>query len=285
MSENTQMTHIQHYISKMYLRQFSASKTSLYRYNINDLNQPSKLRSLDKICREKDLYELIHEDGTYIATNKIENNFGRIEASAGKVIKSIKIKMQNEQCLKCATVLSENDKAILTIFITTLLYRDPQTIEIGVSFLQKTNPDLSIREARNFTLMNLLPLGLDAEWDGKTIIRTAIKRLCGMAFQIGISDEDVIITSDRPVVLWPPTDKEQYDRPRAVAFPLTSRLVLYLFPFENVEPIGRNCFIKLNDRQIHDIQYNVAVCARKWVFSKNPLTEEQLKRIRKARSG
>ena len=37
MPENKQMTHSQHFISKMYLRQFSANKKNLYRYDVNDL--------------------------------------------------------------------------------------------------------------------------------------------------------------------------------------------------------------------------------------------------------
>jgi hypothetical protein len=37
-------------------------------------------------------------------------------------------------------------------------------------------------------LYNLLPLGVDHEWDKNTVIRTATERLCGMAFQIGIAD-------------------------------------------------------------------------------------------------
>ena len=42
------------------------------------------------------------------------------------------------------------------------------------------------------------------------------------------TDDDLIITSDRPSTIWPPTEDELYNRPRAVVFPLTSRLVLYL---------------------------------------------------------
>ncbi len=66
-----------------------------------------------------------------------------------------------------------------------ILYRDPKTIDEGVSFLINSNQDIGEREARNFTLMNLLPLDIDSEWDKKTIIRTAVENFSGMAFQIG----------------------------------------------------------------------------------------------------
>ena len=164
------------------------------------------------------------------------------------------------------------------------MFRDPNTIDLGIKSLQASNPNMDLREARNFTLYNLLPLGVDRKWDEHTIIRTATERLCGTAFQIGIADDDVIITSDRPFVVWPPDENELYNRPKAVAFPLTSRLVLYLFPIETVEPIGRNCFIRLTEEQVNDIQHNVAVYAREWIYSRNPLTAEQMERVKGARN-
>lgn len=51
-----------------------------------------------------------------------------------------------------------------------------------------------------------------------------------MDFRIGIAPDDLIITSDRPVIQWTPDENELFNRSKAVVFPLTSRLVLYLFP-------------------------------------------------------
>ena len=284
MSENNQMTHSEHYISKMYLRQFSKNKKNLYRYDVDALDKPPEIRSIDRICREIDMYEPIYEDGSYIAPNHIENRFGKIETKAGKVIEAIKAKAQNDKCLSCTSVLSDEDKSILNIFITALMFRDPDTIEFGIKSLQAANPDMSFREARNYTLYNLLPLGVDREWDENTIIRTATERLSGMAFQIGIADEDIIFTSDRPFVVWPPDENELYNRPKAVAFPLTSRLVLHLFALNDVEAIKSSFFIKLSEEQIRDIQENITVCAKKWLYSRNPLTEEQMNRVKSARN-
>ena len=284
MSENKQMTHSEHYIPQMYFRQFSENKKNIYRYDANDLDKPPEIRSIDKICREIDMYEPIYEDGSYIAPNHIENRFGKIETKAGKVIEAIKAKAQNDKYLSCTSVLSEEDKSILNIFITTLMFRDPDTIEIGIKSLQATNPDIDLREARNYTLYNLLPLGVDREWDKNTVIRTATERLCGMAFQIGIADEDIIFTSDRPFVVWPPDENELYNRPKAFAFPLTSRLVLYLFALNDVEEIKSSFFIKLSEEQIRDIQENITVRAKKWLYSRNPLTEEQMNRVKSARN-
>lgn len=276
-------TENEHFIPRVYFRGFAdindSGKALLWQYSLKTMEQIPVPVDVGDICFEKNLYEIKGSNGLFIAQNMIEKTFGKIEAQAGKVIQSIEKKAHNENCLNCPTVLSQDDKSYLVIFITSLLYRDPATIESGISFLQESNPSMTGREARNFTLMNLLPLGVDPSWDEKTIIRTAINSLSGMAFQIGIADDDVIMTSDRPVVMWPPKDDDPYNRPRAVVFPLTSKLVLYLFPLESVDSIARNCFVKLSQEQIDEIHGYVAACARHWIYSKKPITKEQLKII------
>ena len=185
--------------------------------------------------------------------------------------------------MNCTTFLSEEEKSLLIIFITALLYRDPNTITRGIDFLKETNQGLSDEQARNFTLLNLLPLGLDAEWDQKTIIRSALANLSGMAYQIGMASDDVIFTSDRPVVQWPSHNEEYLNRPKALVFPLTSRLVL-LYPLEDVAQIGWNYFFQLDQGSIHDVQMDVAVCAREWIYSREKLSNEQMKIIWEARN-
>lgn len=290
MPNENKPTQNEHFVPRMYLKGFSEikkkarkQKAYIWEFSLKSMKQIPTQVDVEDICYEKNLYELKDDDGSFIARNRIENIFGKIEGQTSRVIGQIISKSQNEQCLNCPTILSEDDKSYLIIFITALLYRDPQTIKNGISFLQTLNPSNDERQARNHTLLNLLPTGIDDEWDNNTIIRTAVKDLCGMVFQIGIADADVIITSDRPVIQYPPDEIEMYNRPKALVFPLTSRLVLYLFPIETVEPIGRNCFIRLSEEQINDIQYNVAVFAREWIYSRNPLTKEQIERIKEAR--
>lgn len=288
MAKEARPTVDEHFVPRMYLKRFSDIKKSgnalIWQYNIRTLQQTPVPVDVRDICFEKHLYEIKNRDGSFIAQNTIEKVFGRIEQKVDRVIQSIRDKSENEICLNCATILSEDDKSYLTIFITSLLYRDPKTIESGIDFLQESNPNMGDREARNFTLLNLLPLGLDSEWDEKTIIRTAVANLAGMAFQIGVDDEDVVVTSDRPVVIWPPKENEPYNRPRAVVFPLTSRLLLYLFPLESVDPIARNCFVRMSADQINDYYRYLAASARNWIFSRNPLTPEQVAIIQETRN-
>lgn len=291
MPKGEKPTEDEHFIPRAYLRGFSEIKNTnkknekalIWQFNLKTMQQIPVSVDVKDICFEKNLYEIMSDDGSLVAQNVIENTFGKIESLANVVIQSIKNKSQNENCLNCPTVLSENDKSYLVIFICALIYRSPDIIEEGIKFLEKTNPQISKIDARNFTLLNLLPLGLDPEWDKNTIIRSALNNLSGMAFQIGIADDDLIITSDRPSAIWPPKEDELYNRPRAVAFPLTSRLVLYLFPIESVDPIASNCFVKQTKEQVNDLYRYISVYARDWIYSRNPLTDEQLKIIKEAR--
>lgn len=285
MADGNKPTIDEHYVPSMYLRGFSeikGEKAFICQFDTNTMQQMPTSIQVDDVCFEKNLYELKDSNGSIIAQNSIENTFRQIEKNTCRVIRSIIDKSQNENCLNCSTILSEEDKSLLIIFITALLYRDPQTIVRGMRFLQEKNPNVDCRNARNFTLMNLLPLSGDPKWDNNTIIRSAIETLSSMFFQIGFTGNDNILTSDRPVIQWLSLDSSD-NRPRAVAFPLTSKLVLYMFPIENVEQTMRSCFFKMSEQQINDIQTNIAVCARRWIYSKNMLTVEQLEIIKEAR--
>lgn len=290
MPKGSEFTEDEHYVPRMYLREFSDIRTKgkkenafIWQFNLETMKQSDTSVNVKSICFKKNLYELRDKTGEFIARNIIEKTFSRIETEASTVIRSIKEKSQNEKCLNCPTILSDEDKSILIIFMTALQFRDPYTIEKGIESLQQTNPDMSLNDMRNFTLMNLLPISDIPEWNENTIIFSATKRLCGMSFQIGIAPDDVIISSDRPVIMWPPKENEQFNRPRAVVFPLTSRLVLYLFPMEDRKYIGNDWFTYLSDEQIRDIQMYVAAGARDWIYSKEPLSKEQIEIIKKAR--
>ena len=104
-----------------------------------------------------------------------------------------------------------------------------------------------------------------------------------MAFQIGVTSDDVIFTSDRPFVEWFSHDNELSNRPKALIFPLTSRIVVYMYPQEDIESIGWNYSFRLDEERIRDIQINIAICARNWIYTRERLTDEQIGLIKAAR--
>lgn len=291
MQNNSKYTKREHFVPRVYYKGFceikykkQKEKMLAWAMDVKSIIPINNQIDIEDFCAEDNLYELRNENGEFIAQNFIEKTFGKIEAEVGNVLKKIKEKSQNERCLKCTSVLSEYDKSILIILMTMLKFRNPETINYGIRIIQRDNPNMDYRNARNFTLMNLLPLGIDSEWDKNTVIRTAVEKYSGMEFQIGVASGDYIITSDRPVIEWPPDKNELFNRPKAVMFPLTSRLVLYLFPIMNTQQVGRSVFFIMNEEQIRDIQISIAACARRWIFSRNVITDEQLDRIKEGRS-
>lgn len=188
MPHGEKLTENEHFIPRMYLKGFSevigSDKAFIWQYNLNSMWQTPVSVNVKTVCFKKNLYEIMNEYGAFIAQNWIENIFGKIEKQTGAVIDSIIKKSQREKCINCTAVLSENDKSLIILFLTTLLYRDPKTIDEGVSFLINSNQDIGEREARNFTLMNLLPLDIDSEWDKKTIIRTAVENFAEWHFKL-----------------------------------------------------------------------------------------------------
>ena len=283
MPETEQITYNEHFIPKMYFRRFTNSTTGINRYAVDNVDFGPEWKSLNKICREYKLYELFDESGEIILPNMIENTFQRIEKKAGDAFISICKRAENGNCLNCTSFLSEEEKNYLVLFIVSLVYRDVHTIESGVEFLKETEPGITDREARNFTLMNLLPLWGNAERNEKTVIRTALENYENMAFQIGVYHDDVFFTSDRPVVQWGLNSSGADKRPREVIFPLSSRIVLYMYPTEHVEPNSRNCLFALDEERIKEIQFYVAGFAREYIYSRLPLTEAQINIVKEAR--
>lgn len=283
MDDIQNMTHIEHYIPRFYLRHFSVDKTKVFRYDIEQLDLPPKLSLLTESCQEKDMYELFNEDNSYLAPNLIEKAFGRIETETGRVIKSIAEKSADMNNSDIDSLVSENEKNTLIIFLTTLLFRDPITINKGIKFQLNENSNLSEREARNYTLFNMLPLGVDKKWDQNTIGRMALRLFGGMSLKIGVSHEDLVITGDKPVVLFGFSRNKSDDRVQKVLFPLTSNLIMYLYSPEIIDGGFKNVFINVNNQQLFELHDYISMNAEKYLFSKKQLTEIQIERLKTAR--
>ena len=110
-------------------------------FNVKTMQQINCQVDIEDFCAEDNLYELRDKEGEFIARNTVEKTFSRIEAQVGAVIEEIKAKSKNEKCLGCSNILSEDDKSILIILITMILFRDPRTIDFGIKILQQENPD------------------------------------------------------------------------------------------------------------------------------------------------
>ena len=136
MQSNSKYTKWEHFIPRVYLKGFSnieqrKQKEKLLAWAVDGISIApiEKQIDIEDFCAMDNLYELKNEKGEFIARNFIERTFGRLEAKVGSVLKKINEKSQTEKCLKCTSVLSEDDKSILIILMTMLQFRNPETID------------------------------------------------------------------------------------------------------------------------------------------------------------
>ncbi len=282
----------EHFIPRMYYRGFSEIKTVrkkekafIWEYDIKSKRQIPSQVNVNSICVKKDLYELKDNSGNYIARNIIENAFKEIEYAASIVINKIHDIASNSKVYTVNLSLSDKEKGILTILIVALKYRDPWTIEKGIQIAQELFPDFDLTSARNWVLSSLLPLGVNQEWDAGTLVKSALGRYVDMSIRIGVTCNDEIITSDNPIIERKPGEFEQCGEKGVVIFPLTSKLVLFLFPVGTNYPSVDEELFKLSNEQIMEIQKEVALYAHEWIYSREKLSEEQLKIIVETRRG
>ena len=283
MGNQQQITKNQHYIPQFYFREFSASAKGIYRHNIQTPNEKPVFVSIRDECAKKYLYEMLSEDGKLLEPNKLENIFCQFETDFSNAIKSIKRKAFNKANYNTSSFLTKDEKHNLLTFISLQLLRYPEMIQYGQDTAKDVyNNEIDNRQARNFAIKmyyNSL-FRLKNNQEGPNITFSVLKWFDNMAFKIGVSDRDDIITSDLPMCFY--NKKGLYpfeDTPDQVIVPLTSRLVLYLSPRENEDIGKRNILFSLTDEDIQEEHTAMFTTTRRWIYSYNPLSKEDILRL------
>lgn len=278
MGNQQQITKNQHYIPQFYFREFSASIKGIYRHDINTPDKESIFVSIDKECSKKYLYEMVDTDGNLLEPNKLENCFAQFEIDFSNTINLIKNKAFIKDNYYTSSFLTKEEKNDLIIFICVQLLRYPQMIEYGKSIAKEVfNNEIDDINARNYAIemyYNSL-FRLKNNHNGPNIILPILKWFDNMAFKIGVSDYNNIITSDLPMCFYNKKGLFPYDdTPDQVIVPLTSRLILYLSP-RTSEKIGeRNILFPLTNEDILEEHTAMFSMARKWIYSYSPLGKE-----------
>lgn len=283
------LTSCEHFVPQMYLKGFSdtkiyckGNKHFIWQYDLKTMSQSSQPVPINSICYEKDLYEIKDSNGEIIAQNYVEDKLNLIEKQVDIVFRSIIQKAENADSLPDQHFLSDEEKSTLIIFISIQILRDPESLSIMSEATKMQSTDYSDLEAKNSVLLNLLPTNIDTEYNCEPLLLRFAEMLYGMAFQVGITNEDSIISSDKPYAVEKMCD-EAGNRFKTITFPLTSRIVLYLHPLEYVDPQGWNCCFFMDKDRVRDLTINISYSARRWIFSRNPLTDAQIDLIKAAR--
>ena len=286
MSNGNKPTSNEHYIPRMYLKGFSEIKYKknkenpfIWQYDLYTMEQSTHAVPITSIGYIKDLCELRNSNNEIVAQNYIEDKLCLIETRADTVFKSIIQKAQDVDHFIDKPFLSEEEMSVLILFIAVQMLRDPESLEIMCNASKNLSPGITNHLAKNGVLLKFF----SSESNYKSIVKECADLFCGMAFQIGIGPEDSIITSDRPYAIEKMENESGIKGFKSFSFPITSRIVLYLYPLEAVLPQGRNCCFRLDKDRIRDLTVNIAFSAQRWVFSRCPLTDDQIGLIKTAR--
>ena len=280
MAQKDNLTKDEHYIPKLYLRFFSPNENQIYQYRIGSRNL-SKFVPIDSICYKKHLYELKNDNNEFICRNMIEKALSDYEGVYDTIVKSIISKSANESNYNIPCFLSTDEKRILISFVATTILRSPRSLELAkecaLDLAIKDGKNMLENAAKNSAILTCVPFDNIFNHIYKsrndTVLDELSDSLMNMSFLIGVANGDKLYTSDNPVYWHGSSQTFDIDE---VVFPLTSNLVLFLYPKKEL-PIGyRNKAIRLTDENVKGVNNRTIHCCREWVYSKKEINEAKI---------
>lgn len=274
----------EHFISQFYLKGFSPDRNRVYQYDM--LNWKAyPLILTRKICFEKNLYEFTDSNGSFVFRNTIENLLCEYEKVFSKVFASIISKTKDNRNFRTRTFLTTKEKGLLIAYMTIQILRMPYFIKTGEDVAIETCKEILPYQARNLSIISSLPIYKKFDENEKNLFFYVVQWFEDMAFIILKSESHNIFTGDNPIYFY---GKDKYSndvnvKPEKVIFPLTSNLVLYMLPINKVRPDLKNRLLPIQDEQIKEVHQSIAAISNRWLYSYSPLTEKEVKLIKKAR--
>lgn len=274
-------TSDEHFIPQFYLKQFSPDGEHVYQFDVLSGIQTPVPVPTKSICYQKNLYEFQNDNGEFLHRNLLERILSKYEGKFAEVFSSIQEKADYENGFQISGFLSDMEIAMLSFFLSTLIVRKPEILQVGQEVAREMfGGSISEYTARNISLLMLLPLYKEIDPDDKNILVQIMRFFEDMSFQIGVTKQPVFWTSDNPLTLYgkiPPV------KPDEVVLPLSSKLVLYMKPFEKTKPGYYNRLVELREYDVEFVNHSIAMHCQRWIYSQFPLSEEQKKWIAEQR--
>lgn len=280
MGQNKPITD-EHYIPRCYLKQFTIDSERLYQYDVISRKQTPVPVHINSICYERNLYEFKDENGEFIYRNLIEKSFIPYEGIFADVFRSIQAKATNKANLATRSFLTMKEKAFLMIFLTTMILRAPETLhELSETTKDIYNRNISDTTAKNLVLQTGLPIYKELDFKETSLFNAVLGLFEDMAFIIGITEQDSLLTSDKPVLVKGETNPVKV---LDVILPITPNLILFMKPYANTNRELYNRLRIWDKKNIEAANKKMLRQCHRWIYSKSLLTEQQIKWISKLR--
>ena len=282
MPSDKQITKGEHYVPEVYLQGFSQDNATLYAYRIKDGYQPEKPVPIKSICKEKYLYELRDENDEIVAPNHLENILCHIEGLFAEYRRRLEQKayIPSNYATKC--FLTKDEKDFWKSFIAVQLVRTPKVIRMMKEEIENQfDGQLKNNQARAIALDNCLPaFGHYRNYPNLiTKIRNTFEN---MTIAVGVDNSGCVFTSDNPIVCQAPDF--DFERVEKIEFPITPKLVLFLFGGQLKKEYDKNRLFPLYPEEVKTIQRNIAYAAEEWIYSLYPLTDAEKETIREGKA-
>ena len=162
-----------------------------------------------------------------------------------------------------------------------MIVRNPDVLQAAQeTALEFFGDQITEISARNLALQTCLPIYKALDTEERNLLNPVMRFFEDMSFQIGVADSEVFFTSDSPVILFGTNQPVKLDE---VIMPISPNIVLFMKPYDNTR---RGFYNRLTELRPEDIKYvNRAVVThcKRWIYSKAPLTDKQIKWIKRER--
>ena len=271
----------EHFIPQFYLKQFSPDNKCIYQYDVLAGKQMPVPVPIKSICYENNLYEFRDNEGIIVYQNLIEKMLSIYEGIFARTFRSIIAKTQHPSNSLILSFLSTDEKAFLIFFISTLILRNPSFINTGIEKAKEVfGSGITSYQAKNLTLKMCLPLYKEIDIEEKTLLNVILSWFEDLSFQVCVSDKDVFLTSDLPATIICNRSPHQI---KEVFLPISPRIMLHMVPEANTPKNGRNRMVVLSNKTIRTVCKEAFPNCQRWVYSKAPLTEQEIRMIEKGR--
>lgn len=272
----------EHFVPEAYLRKFSHDKRRIYLYDKLCKNEP-KLVGVSDVCVKRNIYESRNQNGDYVEHNVLEKELQKIENDFFKTVRTIEraIPYKSKQC-QC--FLTKNEKESIRNMMVSQFLRTPQMIELATNKAQEISSDNDMQcNTKKMALNACLPI---SEHTQKTELWNTVSNwFQDMGFVIGYTNDNSIITGDKPIVIYKENKAKSMRElnPDLVVYPLTSNLVLYMHPRKSL-PVGhRNTVMKMSKENIEMVRKMVVANSNRWIVAIGPNKDEELESIIKSK--
>lgn len=268
MEDQNHITRKQHYIPQFHFRNFSSMEKGIYRFDLLNPDKESIIVPIDSECYKNDLYEIYKENQTIISQNYLEKTFAKYEKGIASTINHIKQKAFDPSNLGSSLFLTTDEKTALSIFLTLEILRRPEIIKKGSElYMQMTDGSVKDYEANNYALLHMFPLP-DVNMEDDIVFFRVFEWFNDKTFRVGITDSNCIFLGDIPFYF---ESEEKVKKPIIAVFPLSSNIVLFLYPKKNIKVEHRNRLFKMDNEIIQAVQSSIARMSKRWIYSYNPI--------------